>query len=81
MECKKDSNLDFCTCSYPGCPNKGICCQCIQQHLASKQLPGCCFPQKAEKTYVFFNNCHVGQAARNARLMMDMLQRELGVSG
>ena len=51
MECKKDGNLDFCTCSYPGCPNKGICCQCIQQHLASKELPGCCFPPKAEKAY------------------------------
>jgi uncharacterized protein YecE (DUF72 family) len=33
---------------------------------------------RAEKTYVFFNNCHAGQAARNARLMMDMLQQELG---
>ena len=51
MECKKERNLDFCTCSYPGCSNKGICCQCIQQHLASKQLPGCCFPLEVEKTY------------------------------
>jgi uncharacterized protein YecE (DUF72 family) len=34
--------------------------------------------ERAEKTYVFFNNCHAGQAARNARLMMDMLQQELG---
>jgi hypothetical protein len=51
MECKKKQNMDFCTCSYPGCSNKGICCQCIQQHLASKELPGCCFPPDAEKTY------------------------------
>jgi uncharacterized protein YecE (DUF72 family) len=29
--------------------------------------------ERAKKTYVFFNNCHAGQAARNARLMMDML--------
>jgi len=28
---------------------------------------------EVEKTYVFFNNCHAGHAARNARLMMDML--------
>jgi uncharacterized protein YecE (DUF72 family) len=32
--------------------------------------------ERAEKTYVFFNNCHAGQAARSARLMMDLLQRE-----
>lgn len=29
--------------------------------------------ERASKTYVFFNNCHAGHAARNARLMMDML--------
>lgn len=34
--------------------------------------------ERAKKTYVFFNNCHAGQAARNARLMMDMLQGDLG---
>jgi len=33
--------------------------------------------EKAKKTYVFFNNCHAGQAARNARLMMDMMQGDL----
>lgn len=33
--------------------------------------------ERAKKTYVFFNNCHAGQAARNARLMMDMLQGDL----
>jgi hypothetical protein len=51
MECKKQQNLDFCNCSYPGCSNKGICCQCIRQHLTSKELPGCCFPSDVEKTY------------------------------
>ena len=34
--------------------------------------------ERSKKTYVFFNNCHAGQAARNARLMMDMLQGDLG---
>ena len=29
--------------------------------------------QKAKKTYVFFNNCHAGQAARNAQLMKELL--------
>ena len=51
MECKKDKNMDFCSCSYPGCSRKGICCECLQYHLQSKQLPGCCFPDDVEKTY------------------------------
>ena len=34
--------------------------------------------ERAEKTYVFFNNCHAGQAARSARLMQDLLQRDFG---
>ena len=29
--------------------------------------------KKAEKVYVFFNNCHAGQAAKNAALMQSML--------
>ena len=29
--------------------------------------------QKARKTFVFFNNCHAGQAARNAKLMKELL--------
>jgi hypothetical protein len=51
MECKKDKNLKNCTCSYPGCDRKGMCCECLSYHLASRQLPGCCFPDKVEKTY------------------------------
>lgn len=51
MECKKEKNLDFCKCTYTSCGKRGVCCECIQYHLASKQLPGCCFPPAAEKTY------------------------------
>jgi hypothetical protein len=52
MPCEnKSKNEKFCTCSYPGCPRKGICCECIQYHLSYKQLPGCVFPPEAEKTY------------------------------
>ena len=51
MECKKDSNMDSCNCSYPDCSRKGICCECLQHHLKSKQLPGCCFSDDVEKTY------------------------------
>ncbi len=51
MECKKTENRDFCTCSYPGCGKKGLCCQCLQYHLKMRQLPGCCFPPEAEREY------------------------------
>ncbi len=51
MECKKNANRDFCTCSYPGCGKKGLCCECLQYHLAMRQLPGCCFPPEAERQY------------------------------
>jgi uncharacterized protein YecE (DUF72 family) len=30
-----------------------------------------------EKTYVFFNNCHAGQAARNAQLMKTLLKMDM----
>jgi uncharacterized protein YecE (DUF72 family) len=34
--------------------------------------------ERSKQVYVFFNNCHAGQAARNALLMRDMLQQDLG---
>ena len=45
------SNLGSCPCSYPGCPRKGTCCECLQHHLAHQELPGCCFPPEVERTY------------------------------
>ena len=52
QECmNKKRNLDFCSCSYDGCSRKGVCCDCLQYHLKSRQLPGCCFPPSAERTY------------------------------
>ncbi|MBW8039926.1 MAG: cytosolic protein [Planctomycetes bacterium] len=51
MECKKEQTLKVCSCTYPGCPRKGICCECISSHLSSQQLPACCFPAEVEKTY------------------------------
>jgi len=36
---------------------------------------------QARRTYLFFNNCHAGQAARNAKLMTELLrQQKLPVS-
>ncbi len=51
MECKKEQNLNSCNCSYDPCARKGICCECISYHLKSRQLPACCFPDDAERTY------------------------------
>ncbi len=36
--------------------------------------------QQAKQTYLFFNNCHAGQAAGNAKLMEELLRRQ-GVGG
>ena len=51
MECNKEQNLANCGCTYTSCERQGLCCECIQYHLSSRQLPGCCFPPEAEKTY------------------------------
>jgi uncharacterized protein YecE (DUF72 family) len=34
--------------------------------------------KNTKATYVFFNNCHAGQAARNAELMKSILEKEQG---
>jgi hypothetical protein len=51
LECKKSSNIKKCNCSYSPCSRKGICCECIAYHLASKELPACFFPDNIERTY------------------------------
>ncbi|MDD2913142.1 MAG: DUF6485 family protein [Candidatus Pacebacteria bacterium] len=51
MECKKEENLKYCPCSYPGCERKGICCLCVKHHREKNELPGCFFPKEIEKTY------------------------------
>lgn len=51
MDCKKTQNARSCTCSYEPCSRKGVCCECISYHLRSQELPGCCFPPDAERTY------------------------------
>jgi len=47
----KEKNLNRCNCSYPGCPRKGICCECLHYHLSAHQVPACFFSQSAETTY------------------------------
>lgn len=51
MDCKKNRNMGFCNCSYSPCPRKGICCDCLSYHLSNRELPACCFPNEAERTY------------------------------
>ncbi|MGM0510226.1 MAG: DUF6485 family protein [Thermoplasmatota archaeon] len=52
MDCNNtEENMENCNCTYPGCPRKGKCCECLQYHLKMDQLPACCFPDDVEKTY------------------------------
>ncbi len=51
MECQKEKNLENCTCSYPGCSRKGVCCECIKHHREAGELPACFFGKEAEKSY------------------------------
>ena len=52
MECpNREKNLDECGCTYTSCENRGVCCECVRQHRAQGQLPGCFFSPEAEKTY------------------------------
>ena len=50
-KCNIDKNMKKCNCSYEPCSRKGVCCDCLSYHLKSRQLPGCCFPDDAERTY------------------------------
>ena len=50
-ECKIEANTAKCTCTYEPCSRKGICCECVQYHLRSGELPGCFFPPEVERTY------------------------------
>lgn len=51
MQCNTEKNLSGCNCTYDPCPRKGNCCDCLGYHLKSRELPACCFPADAEKTY------------------------------
>lgn len=51
MECQKDNNLKTCPCTYPGCPRKGFCCECIRHHREAGELPACYFSVETERTY------------------------------
>jgi hypothetical protein len=48
---RKTENRARCNCSYDPCARKGICCECLQYHLKNRELPGCVFPDDAERTW------------------------------
>ncbi|MGQ9582155.1 MAG: DUF6485 family protein [Thermoplasmatota archaeon] len=49
--CTQEKNIRSCTCTYPTCSRKGICCECIAYHRAHRELPACVFPKDVERTY------------------------------
>jgi hypothetical protein len=51
MECKKKTNAETCPCTYAPCPRKGMCCECVDYHRGSGELPACFFGPEAERTY------------------------------
>ena len=46
----KERNLESCTCTY-SCSKRGICCECVAQHRAIGEIPGCFFTAAGEATY------------------------------
>jgi hypothetical protein len=48
---KQKKNLQGCTCSYTACGKRGLCCECVAQHRAAGEIPGCFFSAAGERTY------------------------------
>jgi len=52
MECQNlRKNLAACNCTYPGCPRRGLCCQCLAYHREAGELPACYFTEAEERPY------------------------------
>ena len=41
MDCKVESNKEKCACPNTDCERRGVCCECLKAHLASRSLPMC----------------------------------------
>ena len=48
---KQEANRKICNCTYPGCPRKGRCCECLHYHRRAGELPACFFSTADEKSY------------------------------
>lgn len=51
MECKKDTNIAGCNCSYPGCERHDVCCDCVRYHRGRGEIPACFFGDAVEREY------------------------------
>jgi hypothetical protein len=51
MECSQVVTKQRCTCTYEPCSRKGKCCECVEFHKGSGELPGCVFTREQEATY------------------------------
>jgi len=49
--CNREEIERECNCTYPNCPRKGKCCECIKYHRSMGQFPACFFTPEGEKTY------------------------------
>jgi Domain of unknown function (DUF6485) len=47
----RERNLKDCTCTYTACNKQGLCCECVAQHRAIGEIPGCFFTAAGEATY------------------------------
>ncbi|MBB5022611.1 hypothetical protein HNR37_001949 [Desulfurispira natronophila] len=54
-----------CSCTFPGCPRKGNCCECVAYHRKKKQVTACFFSPEAESSY----DRSVTNLARDHRLL------------
>lgn len=51
-DCKNhEQNVERCNCTYPSCPRKGYCCECLHYHRNHGELPACFFSPEVESTY------------------------------
>ncbi|MFW5722194.1 MAG: DUF6485 family protein [Desulfohalobiaceae bacterium] len=48
---RSEVNARFCTCTFPGCPRHGLCCECMHYHRQRNELPACYFTPEEERTY------------------------------
>ncbi len=49
--CRIEEIKSRCSCTYEPCRRKGRCCECVEYHRRSGEIPGCFFSPEAEKSY------------------------------
>lgn len=51
MDCIQEEMKKKCACTYISCSRRGSCCACVEYHNKKNEIPGCFFPEVAERTY------------------------------